>query len=184
MSEAVNISAAAWRYAQALSDLAEESGSAEAVAADMQALREVLDAAPDFARFIASPLYGVERQVAVLQAVAEKLGLQDIVRRFLELLARNRRLALLPDVVAAWQRLQVERRGEVSVEAITATPLSGSQQKKLQAELKKSLGQAVEIRNSVDPDILGGLVLRIGSRMIDASVRQRLNALKGVLKGV
>jgi len=184
MSGIVHISGAAWRYARALADLAGEQKAVEAVDADMQALAAALNESADFARFIASPLYDAARQRAVLEALADKMKLHELTRRFLLVLAANRRLALLREAIAAWQKIQAEARGEMRVQAITAQPLTDAQRKKLAASLNKALKRKVDIENSVNENILGGLVLRIGSRMIDASVRQRLNALKGMLKGV
>ncbi len=184
MSGITHISTAARRHARALAELADEEGQAEAVSADLEALARALEASAELARFITSPLHGPQQQQAVLQALAEKMKLAELTRRFLSVLVENRRLALLEEVIAAWRQLQAARRGETKVRAITAEPLNATQRKKLEAVLKKALGQQVDIDNSVNPDILGGLVLHVGSRMIDASVRQRLNALKGRLKGV
>ena len=178
------ISGVAWRYARALFDLAGEQGAQEAVSADMDALARALEESEDFAEFVASPLLNAEQQGAVIDALAKKMKLQDLTARFLRVLAQNRRLALLGEVIAAFRQLQAQARGEMKVEAITAQELTASQRKKLAATLKKALSREVDIDNTVNPDIIGGLVLRVGSRMIDASVRQRLNALKGALKGV
>ncbi len=184
MAAATRISTAARRYARALADLAEEADAVDAVEKDLEGLAAALEASEELARFIASPLYGGDVQRAVMKALLDKLGAHELSHRFIDTLIDNRRLALLPDVVAAWRALRAEQRGELSVEAITAEPMSAAQRKRLAAALKDALDRKVEIINSVNPDIIGGLVLRIGSRMIDASVRQRLNALKGVLKGV
>ncbi len=184
MPQSIRISGVAWRYARALSDLAAEQGVEEAISADMEALAGALEESRDFAVFVASPLFNAEQQGAVLDALASKMKLHELTARFLRVLAENRRLALLGEVIAAWRQLQARARGETKVEAITAEALSAAQRKKLAAALKKVLSREVDIDNTVDPDIIGGLVLRIGSRMIDASVKQRLNALKGALKGV
>ncbi len=184
MAVATRISTAALRYARALAELAEEAGAVDAVEQDLETLAAALTEAADFSRFIASPLFGGEVQRRVMDALLDALGAHDLTRRFIHTLIANRRLALLPEAIAAWRRLRAERRGELSVEAVTAAPMTAAQRKKLAAALKTALKREVDIVNSVNPDIIGGLVLRVGSRMVDASVRQRLNALKGVLKGV
>ena len=175
---------AAGRYAKALLELAEEAGALEAVERDLQTLAAALAESEELARFIRTPLYKAAQQRAVMHAILDKAKAHDLVRRLIDTLIANRRLALLPGVVAAYRQLLAERRGELEVVAITAQPMSAAAQKKLAGKLKDALDRKVDIVNTVDPDIIGGLVLRIGSRMIDASVRHRLDALKSALKGV
>jgi len=177
-------SGAAGRYAKALLELAGEAGALDAVERDLRSLATALEESEDLSRFIRSPLYKAAQQRAALHAVLDGLKTHDLTRRFVDTLIANRRLALLPGVIAAYQRLLAERRGEMEVVAITAEPMSAAAQKKLAGKLKEALDRKVDIVNTVDPDIIGGLVLRIGSRMIDASVRHRLDALKNALKGV
>ena len=175
---------AAGRYAKALADLAEEAGALDAVERDLEALATALDDSEELSRFIRSPLYKGAQQRAVMHAILDKAGAHALVRGLIDTLIANRRLALLPAVMDAFRRLLAERRGELEVVAITAEPMSAAAQKKLAGRLKDALQRKVDIVNTVDPDIIGGLVLRIGSRMIDASVRHRLDALKSALKGV
>ncbi len=175
---------AAGRYAKALLELAAEAGAIDAVERDLRSLEAALEESEDLFRFIRSPLYKAAQQRAVLHAVLDGLKAHDLTRRIVDTLIANRRLALLPGVIAAYQRLLAERRGEMEVVAITAEPMSAAAQKRLAGMLKKALDRKVDIVNTVDPDIIGGLVLRIGSRMIDASVRHRLDTLKSALKGV
>ncbi len=177
-------SGAAGRYAKALVELAEEAGAVDAVERDAQALAAALAESEELARFVRSPLFKTDQQRAVMQAILDKAQAHDLTRRLVDTLIANRRLALLADVLAACRRLLAERRGEVEVEAITAQPMTAAAQKKLAGVLNKALARKVEIVNTVNPDIIGGLVLRIGSRMIDASVKHRLDALKSALKGV
>ena len=175
---------AAARYAKALADLAGEAGALETVEHDVQALAAALEESEELSRFIRSPLFKAAQQKAVMGAILDKAKAHDLTRRFVDTLIANRRLALLPDAITAFQRLLAERRGEMEVVAITAQPMSAAAQKKLAGRLKDVLDRKVDIVNTVDPDIIGGLVLRIGSRMIDASVKHRLEALKSALKGV
>ena len=184
MAAATRISAAALRYARALAELAQAARVVDAVEGDLEGLAAALAVSDKLARFIASPLHGDEVQRKVMDAVLDRLQAHDLTRRFVHTLIANRRLALLDDIIAAWHQLRAEERGEVAVEAITAEPMPAAQRERLAAALNEVLDRKVEIINSVNPDIIGGLILRIGSRMVDASIRQRLNALKGVLKGV
>jgi len=175
---------AAGRYAKALADLAEEAGALDAVERDLKALAAALDDSEELSRFIRSPLFKAAQQRAVMHAILDKVKPHDLVRGLVDTLIANRRLALLPQVIATFLRLLAERRGELEVVAITAEPMSAAAKKKLAGKLNDALARKVDIVNTVDPDIIGGLVLRIGSRMIDASVRHRLDALKSALKGV
>ena len=185
MAQTSAISAgAAGRYAKALADLAEDAGALDAVERDLNALAGALDDSDELARFIRSPLFKVVQQRAVMHAILDKAQAHELTRGLLDALIANRRLALLPGVISAYQRLLAERRGEMEVVAVTAEPMSIAARKKLAGALKDALKRKVDVVNTVDPDIIGGLVLRIGSRMIDASVKHRLEALKSALKGV
>ena len=177
-------SGVAARYARALFELAEESGETDTVAADLEKLGEAIGKSSDLARLIASPLFGADEQIAGLDGVMEKLGVGPLTANFVRLAARNRRLALLPDMIGAYRALVAERRGELHVRVTSAARLTAAQAKKVTAALKEALGSEVLIENEVDPSIMGGLVVRAGSRMIDTSVKTRLNTLKSMLKGM
>ncbi len=181
MNAQVGISSnVARRYARALFELARERGALDAVAADMRALLRVVDEVPGFARFLKSPLPDARAQTSAMRAILETLDAHELSRGLATVLVRNRRLALLDEVARAWLALLARDRGEVRVRAITAEPLGEAQAR----ALREALGEGVVVDNDVDPSIIGGLVLRVGSRMIDASVKHRLTALKGMLKGV
>ncbi len=171
------------RYAQALFELAEESGEIEKVGRDLDALDGLIAESEALARFIASPLHDTADQTAGVEALMKKLGTGALTREFVRLVAANRRLAMLPAMIAAFRALLAQRRGEVSAEVTSAAELTSAQLKKIAAALKDALGSDVQISNTVDPAIMGGLVVRVGSRMIDTSLRTRLNTLKMMLKG-
>ena len=171
------------RYAQALFDLARESGQTEQVRDDLIKLGELIAGADDLARFIASPLYDAEEQIGGLQAVLKKLKASELTINFVKTVARNRRLPLLLDMIDAFVALVRRMRGELSAQITSAAKLTAAQSKKVASALKAALGSEVQIENIVDPSIIGGLVVRVGSRMIDTSIKTRLNTLKSMLKG-
>ncbi len=182
-ASAANISEAAMRYAQALQSLAEEQKQEDAVSADLDALSDALAASDELRRFIHSPLHDAAAQQRGMTAILEKLGSGELTRRLTLLLIRNRRLALLPEIIAAWRVIVARKKGAVTAVVISAKALTATQKKKVETALKKALGGSVSIENEVDPELIGGLVVRVGSRMIDTSIRTRLNSLKAVLKG-
>ena len=182
-ASAANISEAAMRYAQALHSLAEEQGQEDAVGADLDALAKALSESEELMRFIKSPLHDAATQERGMTAIMDKLGTGALARRLVLLLIRNRRLALLPEVIAAWRAIVARKQGAVTAVVVSAKALTAAQKKKVEAALKKALGGNVSIENEVDPELIGGLVVRVGSRMIDTSIRTRLNSLKAVLKG-
>ena len=177
-------SAAAGRYAQALFELAEEAGEVQETAAGLDRLGAAIDASGDLARFISSPLHDAAIQAKALEAVVDKLKCGELVKRFVATVAANRRIKELLAMIAAFHDLAARARGEVRVNVTSAQELTATQMKKVSAALKAALGSNVEITNDVDPSILGGLVVRAGSRMIDTSVKTRLNTLKTMLKGM
>ena len=172
------------RYAQALFELAEEAGEIDKVGRDLASLAGLVENSDELADFIASPLYGASVQISALDGLMKKLKVSDLTARFVRLVAKNRRLGSLPPIIKAYQGLVAHMRGEVTAEVTSAVKLTQVQNKKIAATLKKSLGQAVQIKNTVDPEIMGGLIVRIGSRMIDTSLKSRLNTLETTLKGI
>ncbi len=177
-------SGVAARYARALFELAAESGDTDGVAADLEKLGEAVEKSADLARLIESPLFDADEQIAGLDAIMDKLGIGALAANFVRLVAQNRRLALLPAMIEAYRTLVAERRGEIRVRVTSAAKLTATQEKKVTAALKEALGSEVLIENEVDPSIMGGLVVKAGSRMIDTSVKTRLNTLKSMLKGM
>ncbi|MDE2596934.1 MAG: F0F1 ATP synthase subunit delta [Sphingomonadales bacterium] len=170
------------RYASALYDLASEKGSVPAVEADLEKLGEAILGSGDLAALIRNPQVSREAAAKAMDGVAGVLGLGDLTRNFLGVLAGNRRLAALPDVVRAFAAIAAAARGEATAEVTSAHPLDEAQLAALSAKLQAREGKTVKIKATVDPEILGGLVVRIGSTQIDSSIRTRLNSLAQAMK--
>lgn len=171
------------RYAAALYDLASEEGKVTAVESDLAGLGQAIAASDDLAALIRNPRVTREAASAAMANVAKLLKLAPLTTNFLGVLAQNRRLAKLPEVVRAFATIAAAARGEISAEVTSAHPLSEAQLKALAEKLKAREGKDVKLSATVDPDILGGLVVRIGSTQIDSSIRTRLNTLAAAMKG-
>lgn len=171
------------RYAAALYDLASEAGQVTAVESDLAGLGQAIAASDELAALIRNPRVTREAASAAMANVAKLLKLSQLTTNFLGVLALNRRLAKLPEVVRAFAAIAAAARGEISAEITSAHPLSDAQLKALAEKLKAREGKDVKLSASVDPDILGGLVVRIGSTQIDSSIRTRLNTLAQAMKG-
>jgi F-type H+-transporting ATPase subunit delta len=171
------------RYASALFDLASEQGFVTAVESDLDKLGEAIAATPDLAALIRNPQIGRDAAGQAMDSVAQVLGLSDLTRRFLGVLAANRRLAKLPEIVRAFGAIAAAQRGEVTAEVTSAHALSDDQLAALTEKLKARQGREVKLKARVDPELLGGLVVRIGSQQIDSSIRTRLNSLATAMKG-
>ncbi|MGE4062226.1 MAG: F0F1 ATP synthase subunit delta [Rhodospirillaceae bacterium] len=172
------------RYASALYELADEQGALDAVAGDLANLQKMIDDSDDFRRFIKSPVLSRNDQSKGIAAITEKAQLSPITRKFLGLVAQNRRLFALPGMIKGFREILAARRGQAAAEVVSAVPLSDSQRMSLTDQLKKSVGRSVDIVTKVDPSILGGLIVRVGSRMVDSSLRSKLQRLKLAMKGV
>jgi F-type H+-transporting ATPase subunit delta len=170
------------RYAQALFELAVEGRALESIEADLKGLTELLRQSPDLRRFLTSPRFTAEDKGKGLAAIAERAGVQPLTAKFLGLLAANRRTNALAEIIAAFQRLAAARRGLVSAQVTTAIPLTDSQTAALKSALRQAIGKDPEIEARVDPAILGGVKVRVGSRLYDASLKSRLDSLKYALK--
>lgn len=173
----------AGRYASALFELAAEAGSVSAVESDLDKLAAALAESADLAGLIRNPEIARADAAKAIDAVAKLLGLGTLARNFLGVLAGNRRLSQLPAMIRAFNAIAAAQRGEVTAEVTSAYPLSDEQVGSLQERLKAREGSNVKIRTSVDPELLGGLVVTIGSRRIDSSIRTRLNSLAQAMKG-
>lgn len=172
----------AGRYASALFDLASENAAVTAVENDLETLSEALGAAPDFKAVTTNPELSRAQQGGAVNAVAAHLGLSDLTTKFLGVLAANRRLAALPDMIAAFKTIAAAQRGEVSASVTSAHRLSEAQLATLKDKLTAREGRTVMLSAKVDPELLGGLVVTIGSKRIDASIRTRLNSLAQSMK--
>jgi F-type H+-transporting ATPase subunit delta len=171
------------RYASALYELASDTKVVTAVEADLDTLGEALIKAPDLAALIRNPLVSRSDGAKAMNAVAELLKLSDVTKNFIGVLAANGRLAKLPEVIRAFATIAAAARGELTADVTSAHPLDSAQIKLLAEKLKAREGRDIKIKASVDPDLLGGLVVRIGSRQIDSSIRTRLNSLANAMKG-
>ncbi|MCW8836038.1 MAG: F0F1 ATP synthase subunit delta [Rhodospirillales bacterium] len=171
------------RYAKALFDLAEQEGVVDAVVADLRQIQSMLDESEDLVRLIRSPAISREDQGRAIAAVLERAKASTMTLRFVGVAARNRRLFALPQIIGAFLRIVAERRGEVSAEVVSASKMTAAQTKALDEALKKAVGGKVAIETKVDPSLLGGLVVRLGSRMVDSSLRTKLTQLKLAMKG-
>lgn len=173
----------AGRYASALFDLARDQRQVDAVGSSLEALNQALADSKEFAELIASPLVSRDEAGKAFASLSPKLGLDPITTNFLGVLARNGRKSQLRNVMRAYRRLAAEQRGETSADIVTARPLSNGQLAALKAQLRARAGRDVLIDAQVDPAILGGIVVKLGSQQIDASIRTKLNRLAQAMKG-
>ena len=173
----------AGRYASALFDLATEAGTVSAVESDLETLAQALAESPELKAVTTNPQLSRSVQGAALAAVGAEIGLSDLTKNFLGVLAANRRLDALSDMVRAFQTIAAAQRGEVTANVTSAHALSDDQLAALKDKLTARQGRTVKINSSVDPDLLGGLVVTIGSQRIDGSIRTRLNSLANAMKG-
>ena len=182
--QGTRISPVARRYASALFDLASETGSAPAVEADLKSIEALLSESADLQRLVRSPAFSAEEQGKALAAVLDKAGISGLAAQGVGIMAANRRLFDLSGMIRAFAALAAKARGEVSAEVTSATPLSDGHRAALSAALADKLGSAVSLIEKVDPSLLGGLVVRVGSRMIDTSLKTKLNSIKLAMKEV
>lgn len=173
----------AGRYAGALFDLAKDGGALDQVHADLSGLKGLLNESADLTRLIESPAISCDDQVKALTAVAKTAGASDLTTRFLGLMADKRRAFALPAVIDAFQLLLADEKGEEQAEVISAIALTEAQVNDVQQKISKSVGKTVTMTQRVDPSLLGGLVVRVGSRMIDASLKTKLHQLELAMKG-
>lgn len=171
------------RYASALFDLASERGVVTAVENDLDKLRQAILASDDLSGLIRNPQITRDALGKVMGGIVGVLGLSDLTGNFLGVLASNRRLSSLPEIIRAFNAIAAAQRGEVTAEVSSAHALTDEQVVALEAKLKEREGRTVKIKTSVDPELLGGLVVTIGSKRIDSSIRTRLNTLANAMKG-
>jgi F-type H+-transporting ATPase subunit delta len=170
------------RYALALFDLANDENKVQAIEADLKSLKAAIAESADLRTLLQSPTFAAADKAKGLDAIAAHAGFDATTRKFLGLLAANSRASALASVITSFQALAAKARGAVSAEVVTAAPLTAAQAKGVAAALRQALGKDPEIETRVDPAILGGIKVRVGSRLFDASVRSKLDALKFALK--
>lgn len=171
------------RYAVALFDLARDSSSLDTVAASLAGIKAAISESADFKGLINNPVLSRDAAGKTIAAVASSMGTDPLTKNFLGVLAQNRRLSQLPAIIRAYETLLSNHKGEVRAEVTSAHPLDAGQVAALQQNLRTRIGREVALDAKVDPAILGGLVVKIGSQMIDSSIRTRLNSLALAMKG-
>ena len=185
MSEPASISTGiAQRYAAAVYDLAVDGKKVKAIETDLDALSQTMVDSSDFNALIHSPIYSREAQGAAVTAVAKKMKLSPIMSNTLALMATKRRLFVLPQLVASLRDIIAEAKGEVTADVSSAKALTKAQSDKLAKTLKARFGKTVTINATVDESLIGGLVVKVGSKMIDTSIRSKLNSLQNAMKEV
>ena len=178
------VSDIAGRYASALFELALDTGALDQVAGDLASLRQMYDESEDLRRAFRSPVISQEDQASATDALLERMAAAELTRKFVGLVVQNRRAFALRDMTVGFARLVSAHRGEVEASVTSAHALDESQVEALKAELSAAMKTDVTLQAEVDEDILGGLVIRVGSRMVDSSLRTKLQNLKYAMRGV
>jgi F-type H+-transporting ATPase subunit delta len=178
------VSGMAGRYAAALFALAKDENKIGAVSKDIETLAAALEGSADLRRLTKSPIFSAEEQIRAIGAILDKLGISGLTANFVRLVAQNRRLFALDSMIKGFRTLAAAHRGEIAAEVTVAEELSGARRAELEAALKDVTGKTVDLRVKVDPKILGGLIVRLGSRMVDASLKTKLNSIKLAMKEV
>lgn len=181
-SETTGVSALAERYATALFEIADERRALDAVAADLRQLRVMLAASTDLMRLVRSPVLSRLDQARAVDALAARAELSPLARDFLAVVARNRRLFAVPAMIEAFLARLAERRGEITAEVVAAQPLTEVQLDALTNHLRHTVGRRVFVDARIDQRLIGGMVIKVGSRMIDASVESKLRRLQLAMK--
>jgi len=179
-----NVSGVAGRYATALFELALESKAIDAVRADLAKFQGLMAESADLTRLVRSPVHSAAVQEKALAAVLKAAGIGGIAANFLRFVAKNRRLYGVADIIRGFDALVARHKGEVSAQVTVAEPLSAARLAEVQAALNQVTGKDVKVDVTIDPSIIGGLVVKLGSRMIDSSLRTKLYALKNAMKEV
>jgi len=181
-AEDPSVSGVSGRYATALFELARDEKSIDAVKADLDKFDAMLNESADLKRLVRSPVFAADAQLRALSAVLDKAGISGVSAKFLKVLTANRRLFAVSDVIRAFRALVARFRGEASAEVTVAEPLSDKNLDSLKAALQAISGKDVTLNVKVDPSIIGGLVVKLGSRMVDSSLRTKLNSIKHAMK--
>jgi F-type H+-transporting ATPase subunit delta len=177
-------SGVATRYATALFELGLEDKSLDKIEADLSEFSGILADSDDLRRLVKSPVFSADEQLAALNRIFDKAGFSGPAANLIKIAAKNRRLFAVPGMISAFHRLAAAHRGEISADVVAAQELDTKQLDELKKALKESLGKDVALNVRIDPSILGGLTVKVGSKMIDTSLRTKLNSLKIALKEV
>ena len=181
-AEDPSVSGVSGRYATALFELARDEKSIDAVKTDLDQFDAMLNDSADLKRLVRSPVFAADTQSKALSAVLDKAGITGISANFLKVLTANRRLFAVSDVIRAFRALVARFKGEASADVTVAEPLSDKNLDALKTALKAVSGKDVTLHVKVDPSIIGGLVVKLGSRMVDSSLRTKLNSIKHAMK--
>ncbi|MGC8534769.1 MAG: F0F1 ATP synthase subunit delta [Rhizomicrobium sp.] len=173
----------AGRYATAVFELAQEERVVEQVERDLTALRGMIEESDDLRRLVRAPVFSRDEQTKGMTAILERMQAAPLTRQFILTLVRRRRLFAITDVIRAYEARLARQRGEVQAQVISARPLNDDEVGQLKAALSAKLGREARLATQVDPGLLGGLVVQVGSRMIDSSLRTKLNALRVAMRG-
>jgi F-type H+-transporting ATPase subunit delta len=174
----------AGRYAAALFELAKDQRQLAEVEGDLASFRKMLDDSADLRRLVLSPVISADEQAKALAAILAKARISGLTANFLRLIARNRRLFAVADMIKSFRALLSRERGEVTADVASAHALTPEQMQQLSDTLRTTIGKNVQINTRVDPGLLGGLIVKVGSKMIDNSLRTKLNNLKVAMKGM
>ncbi len=180
----ISTASVAGRYASALFELADEANALPAVEADLGRFSDMVAESADLARLVKSPVFAADEQAGAVGAVLDRAEIGGLVGNFIRVVAGNRRLFVMPEIIAGFRRMLAEHRGEVAAEVVSAEPLGERHIAALKEALKASIGKDVALNVHVDPTLIGGLIVQVGSRMIDGSLRTKLNSLKLAMKEV
>ncbi|WP_194096731.1 F0F1 ATP synthase subunit delta [Marivivens aquimaris] len=185
VSEPASISTGiASRYASAVFDIAKEGNGLAALESDIDALAAALDSSEDLRALIGSPIYSRDQQAGAVSALAKKMELSETMNSTLALLAQKRRLFVLPQLLEVLRARLAEEKGEITADVVSAKALTKGQTDKLSQTLKAKVGKDVNINATVDASLIGGLIVKVGSKMIDTSIRSKLSALQNTMKEV
>lgn len=185
VSEPASISSGiASRYAKAVFDLAKEENSVSKIESDIDAVDTALTESDDLRDLISSPVYSRDDQGKAIAALAKKMGLSPIITNTLNLMSQKRRLFVLPQLIQALRAAIAEDKGEVTAEVVSAKALTKTQSEKLAKTLQERIGKDIKINASVDEALIGGLIVKVGSKMIDTSIASKLNSLQNAMKEV
>jgi len=182
-TDETSVDGVAGRYASALFELAKESSNIEGIESDLVNFQSLLDESPDLVRLVRSPVIAADDQEKAMAAILDRAGIGGLTANFLKLVTANRRLFVIQDMIKVYRSLAAKARGEITAEVTSAFALNDEQISALKETLKASVGKDVTLQSRVDPSILGGLIVKVGSRMIDSSLKTKLQNMKTALNG-
>ncbi|MFL5260202.1 MAG: F0F1 ATP synthase subunit delta [Hyphomicrobiales bacterium] len=172
------------RYAGALLELAREANEVDRIGADFARFQTLLDESEDLRRLVRSPVFSSDDQLTALEAICAQAGIGGLALNFIRLVTRNRRLFVISEMIKAYRTLVAQSRGEVAAEVTSAESLAEARQRELKTAIKSAIGRDVDLTLKIDPAILGGLIVKVGSRMVDNSLRTKLQNLRIAMKGL